>query len=138
MLSLNRAQIIGNATRDPEFRRTPSGQGVASFSVATNRVYNDANGERKETVEYHNIVTWGKLAEIAQQLVTKGRKVFVEGRLQTRRWDDKEGQKHTSVEIVANEMMMLGDRRDTNSHAQEAEISSVDNGSSMAEDEFPF
>ena len=135
---LGNLPIIGHLGRDPEMRYTPSGKPVTTFTVATSRSWNSTDGERHTETEWFNVVAWGNLAEICKQYLTKGQQVFVEGRLQTRRWDDKEGQKHTSVEIVANEMMMLGDRRDTNNHAQEAEISSVDNGSSMAEDEFPF
>jgi len=107
MLSLNRAQIIGNLTRDPELRYTPNGQAVASFSVATNRAYMDANGEKKESAEFHDIVTWGKLAEICQQLLSKGRKVYIEGRLQTRTWEGQDGVKRQKTEIVAENMLVL-------------------------------
>ena len=107
MLSLNRAQIIGNLTRDPELRYTPNGQAVASFAVATNRAYIDGNGEKKETVEYHEVVTWGKLAEICSQLLSKGRKVFIEGRLQTRSWDGQDGVKRYKTEIIAENMLVL-------------------------------
>ena len=131
--------IAGNVGRDPEMRYTPSGKPVTTFSVAVSRSWNSADGERHSETEWFNVVAWGNLAEICKQYLVKGQQVFVEGRLQTRRWDDKEGQKHTSVEIVANEMMMLGDRRDANNnHTQEADLSSAENGSSMAEDEFPF
>jgi single-strand DNA-binding protein len=136
---LNKVQIIGHLGKDPEMRYTPSGKPVTTFSVAVSRSWNSADGERHSETEWFNVVAWGNLAEICKQYLVKGQQVFVEGRLQTRRWDDKEGQKHTSVEIVANEMMMLGDRRDANNnHAQEAETSSAENGSAMAEDEFPF
>ena len=136
---LNKVQIIGHLGKDPEMRYTPSGKPVTTFSVAVSRSWNSADGERHSDTEWFNVVAWGNLAEICKQYLTKGQQVFVEGRLQTRRWDDKEGQKHTSVEIVANEMMMLGDRRDANnSHTQEAESASADNGPAMAEDEFPF
>jgi len=136
---LNKVQIIGHLGKDPEMRYTPSGKPVTTYSVAVSRSWNSADGERHSETEWFNVVVWGNLAEICKQYLVKGQQVFVEGRLQTRRWDDKEGLKHTSVEIVANEMMMLGDRRDaTNNHTQEAEISSADNGSAMAEDEFPF
>ncbi|MBK7320245.1 MAG: single-stranded DNA-binding protein [Anaerolineales bacterium] len=136
---LNKVQIIGHLGKDPEMRYTPSGKPVTTFSVAVSRSWNSADGERHSETEWFNVVAWGNLAEICKQYLVKGQQVFVEGRLQTRRWDDKEGQKHTSVEIVANEMMMLGDRRDANNnHTQEADLSSAENGSSMAEDEFPF
>jgi len=107
MLSLNRAQIIGNLTRDPELRYTPSGQAVASFGVATNRVYIDANGEKKETVEFHNVVTWAKLAEICNQILSKGRKVYIEGRLQTRKWEGQDGIVRQRTEIIAENMLVL-------------------------------
>ena len=136
---LNKVQIIGHLGKDPEMRYTPSGKPVTTFSVAVSRSWNSADGERHSETAWFNVVAWGNLAEICKQYLVKGQQVFVEGRLQTRRWDDKEGQKHTSVEIVANEMMMLGDRRDANNnHTQEADLSSAENGSSMAEDEFPF
>ncbi len=135
---LNKVQIIGHLGKDPEMRYTPSGKPVTTFSVAVSRSWNSADGERHSETEWFNVVAWGNLAEICKQYLVKGQQVYVEGRLQTRRWDDKEGQKHTSVESVANEMMMLGDRRDANSHTQEVDTTSADNGSSMAEDEFPF
>ena len=136
---LNKVQIIGHLGKDPEMRYTPSGKPVTTFSVAVSRSWNSADGERHSETEWFNVVAWGNLAEICKQYLVKGQQVFVEGRLQTRRWDDKEGQKHTSVEIVANEMLMLGDRRDANNnHSQDADLSSADNGSSMAEDEFPL
>lgn len=107
MLSLNRVDIIGNLTRDPELRYTPNGQAVASFAVATNRSWMDASGEKKEAVEYHDIVTWGKLAEICNQILSKGRKVFITGRLQTRNWEGQDGVKRYKTEIVAENMLVL-------------------------------
>jgi single-strand DNA-binding protein len=107
MLSLNRAQIIGNLTRDPELRYTPNEQAVASFAVATNRVWVDANGEKKEAAEFHDVVTWGKLAEICGQILSKGRKVYIEGRLQTRTWEGQDGVKRQKTEIVAENMLVL-------------------------------
>lgn len=105
--SLNKASIIGNLTRDPEMRQTNSGQNVASFAVATNRSWKDNNGQKQEQVEYHNVVAWGKLAEICGQYLQKGKKVFIEGRLQTRDWEGKDGVRRYRTEIVANEMIML-------------------------------
>jgi single-strand DNA-binding protein len=110
---LNKVMIIGHLGRDPEMRYTPSGKPVTTFTVATSHSWNAADGERKAKTEWFNIVTWGNFAEICKQYLTKGQQVYVEGRLQTRRWDDSEGIKHTSVEIVANEMLILGERRDT-------------------------
>lgn len=105
--SLNRAQIIGNLTRDPELRQTSSGQSVTSFSIATNRVWKDPNGEKKEEVEFHNIVAWGRLAEICSQYLGKGRKVYVDGRLRTRDWETQDGSKRRTTEIIAENMIML-------------------------------
>ncbi len=109
--SFNQAIIMGNLTRDPEMRNTPSGQNVASFAVATNRQWQDPSGERKEAVEYHEIVAWGKLAELASQYLSKGRKVLVVGRLQTQSWE-KDGVKRQRTEIVANDISFLDGRGD--------------------------
>lgn len=107
MMSLNRAQLIGNLTRDPELRTTAGGQSVVNFGVATNRVYKDAQGQRQEQTEFHNIVAWGRLADIVSQYMQKGRKVYVEGRLQTREWEGQDGQKRRTTEIVAENVIML-------------------------------
>lgn len=106
-MNLNKAMIIGNLTRDPEIRTTPSGQTVANFSVATNRIWTNTQGQKQEAVEYHNVVAWGKLAEICGQYLGKGRKVYVEGRLQTRDWEGQDGIKRYRTEIVAENMIML-------------------------------
>lgn len=104
--SFNQAIVMGNLTRDPELRSTPGGQQVASFAVATNRTWMDASGERKEAVEYHEIVAWGKLGELAAQYLAKGRKVMVVGRLQTQSWE-KDGIKRSRTEIVATDVNFL-------------------------------
>lgn len=106
-MNLNRAQIIGNLTRDPESRSTPAGQTVCSFSIATTHAYKDASGQKVEKPEYHSIVAWGKLAEICTQFLGKGRKVYAEGRLQTREWTSQDGQKRTRTEIVAENVILL-------------------------------
>ena len=106
-MNLNKVMIIGNVTRDPEVRATPSGQNVASFSVATNRRWTDQSGEKKEQVEYHNVVAWRNLADIIGQYVKKGSKIYIEGRLQTRSWDDQSGVKKYKTEIVVDNMIML-------------------------------
>lgn len=108
--SLNKAMVIGNLTRDPELRQTGSGQAVCSFGVATNRRWKSASGEQQEQVEYHNIVAWGKLAEICAQYLKKGNKVFIEGRLQTRDWEGQDGVKRYRTEIITENMVMLGGR----------------------------
>ena len=107
-MNLNRAMIIGNLTRDPETRTTPSGQVVATFGVATNLVWTDASGQRQTKAEFHNVVAWRKLAEICAQYLKKGNKVYIEGRLQTRDWEGKDSVKRTRTEIVADNMIMLG------------------------------
>jgi single-strand DNA-binding protein len=128
---LNKVMIIGNLGRDPEMRYTPSGRPVTTFSVATSRSWNTSEGEKRIETEWFNVVAWSSLAEICKQHLVKGQQVYIEGRLQTRHWDDAEGNKHTSVEIVANEMIILGERRDASeSTSSEAET--------VEEDEFPF
>ena len=107
MRDLNKTMLIGNLTRDPELRTIPSGQTVASFSVATNRSWNDASGELQKAVEYTDIVAWGKLAEIAGQILKKGRKTFVEGRLQTRNWEGQDGIKRYKTEVIASDIIVL-------------------------------
>lgn len=108
MMSLNRVQLIGNLTRDPELRTTASGQSVVNFGIATNRQYKDASGQKQDQAEFHNVVAWGKLADICSQYLTKGRQVFVEGRLQTREWQGQDSQKRRTTEVVAENMIMLG------------------------------
>ena len=106
--SVNKAILIGNLGADPEIRYTSGGQGVANFRIATNRVYNDRNGQRQEQTEWHNIVAWGKLAEICERYLKKGSSVYIEGRIQTRSWEDQSGQRRWTTEIVAQQMTMLG------------------------------
>ncbi|MBI4457566.1 single-stranded DNA-binding protein [Candidatus Uhrbacteria bacterium] len=106
-MNLNRAMIIGNVTRDPEVRTTPGGQNVANFGVATNHAWTDASGQKQEKAEFHNVVAWGKLADICGQYLGKGRKVYVEGRLQTREWEAQDGTKRSRTEIVCENMIML-------------------------------
>lgn len=108
--SLNKAELIGNLTRDPELRYTPQGTAVCTFGVATNRQWTTDTGEKKEDVEFHRIVAWTKLAELCAQLLTKGRKVYVQGRLQTRRWTAQDGTDRTTTEIVINDMIILDSR----------------------------
>lgn len=107
-MDLNRATILGRLTRDPEVRTTPNGRSVASLSVATNRVWMNQNtGTKEEKVEFHNCVLWGKLAEIAGQYLSKGRRVYVEGRLETRNWAGQDGNKRYRTEIIVDNMIML-------------------------------
>jgi single-strand DNA-binding protein len=111
-MSVNKVILVGRLGRDPETRYTGGGQAVANFSVATDETYRDKNGERQKRTEWHKIVVWGKQAEIAQQYLKKGSLIFIEGRIQSREWQDKEGQKRTSFEIVATNFRMLGGRGD--------------------------
>ena len=127
---LNKVMIIGRLGRDPEMRYTPSGRPVTTFSVATSRSWNTSEGERRTETEWFNVVAWGNLAEICKQYLTKGQQAYVEGRLQTRNWEDSEGKKHNAVEIVANEMIILGDRRDASQSTPDFETGE--------ENEFPF
>jgi single-strand DNA-binding protein len=153
--SFNQAIIMGNLTRDPELRSTPSGQQVASFAVATNRTWSTPSGERQEAVEYHEIVAWGKLGELAAQYLTKGRKVLVVGRLQTQSWE-KDGVKRQRTEIVAADINFLDGRSDggdsdytpsessesasraSNAKKDEVVIKDLDESSSINLDDIPF
>jgi single-strand DNA-binding protein len=108
--SINKATLLGNLTRDPVLRYTSSGKPVCDFGLATNRAWTNDKGERQEQSEFHNIVAWGKLAEIASQYLTKGRKVYLEGRLQTRSYETPDGQKKSRTEIVIDDMIMLDSR----------------------------
>jgi single-strand DNA-binding protein len=108
MNSLNKVQLIWNVTVDPEIRQTPNGQFVANFNIATNRTWKDSSGMKQDQSEFHSIVIWGKLAEIVQQYVTKGKKIYIEGRIQTRSWEDQTGQKRYKTEIVADNIILLG------------------------------
>jgi single-strand DNA-binding protein len=107
---LNKVMIIGNVGRDPEMRYTPSGKPVTSFSVATSRSWVTADNERREATEWFNVVAWRDLAEICNERLSKGSKVYIEGRLQTRSWETADGQKHFRTEIVADEMIVLDSR----------------------------
>jgi single-strand DNA-binding protein len=128
---LNKVMIIGRLGRDPEMRYTPSGRPVTTFTVATSRTWNTSEGGRRTETEWFNVVAWSTLAEICKQHLSKGRLVYIEGRLQTRHWEDSEGNKHASTEIVANEMIMLDERREGANAAEDIETD-------IEEDEFPF
>jgi single-strand DNA-binding protein len=118
---LNKVLIIGRLGRDPEMRYTPSGRPVTTFSVGTSRTWNTSDGERRTETEWFNVVAWSNLAEICKQHLCKDRLVYIEGRLQTRHWEDQEGNKHSSTEIVANEMIMLDERRELNNQGSDQE-----------------
>lgn len=109
---VNKVILIGNVGADPELRYTPGGTAVSNFNMATNESWNDSGGEKQERTEWHRIVVWGRLAEICNQYLRKGSKVYIEGRLQTRSWDGQDGQKRYTTEVVARDMQMLDSRDD--------------------------
>jgi single-strand DNA-binding protein len=127
---LNKVMVIGHLGRDPELRYTPSGRPVASFSVATSRTWTSSEGERREETEWFNVVAWGNLAEICKSHLSKGQQVYIEGRLQTRGWEDDNGTRHYRTELVANEMILLGDRQSSSQDIAEGERAD--------DNEFPF
>jgi single-strand DNA-binding protein len=110
MAGLNKVTLIGNLGRDPELRYTANGQAVANFTLATSESWTNRNGEREQRTEWHRIVAWGRLAEICGEHLSKGKQVYVEGRLQTREWEDKEGNKRRTTEVNAQQLLMLGRR----------------------------
>ena len=112
---LNKVMIIGNLGREPEMRYTPSGHPVTTFNIGANRRWKASDGGVQNETEWFHIVTWGNLAEICKQRLNKGQQVYVEGRLRTRSWDDSSGHRHTSTEIVANEMIILGNSKESSS-----------------------
>jgi single-strand DNA-binding protein len=125
-MSVNRVILVGRLGRDPETRYTGAGQPVCNFSIATDETYKDRSGQRQKRTEWHKIVSWGKQAEIAQQYLKKGAQIYLEGRIQQREWTDKEGQKRTSFEIVANNFRMLGSRADSMGAARGAAVGGGD------------
>ncbi len=135
MASLNKVMIIGNLGKDPEMRFTPSGNPVTSFSVATNRVYTTSEGERREETEWFTVVTWSKLAEQCNQFLTKGRLVYVEGRLRTHTWESQDGQKHYRTEIVANSVRFLDRQSVAPLPGEKAEEAGVDE---LEPEDIPF
>ena len=140
MGSVNKVILIGNLGRDPEVRYTQNGLAVANFTLATNEAWTDKGGEKQERTEWHRIVVWGKQAEIVREHLTKGKQVYVEGSIQTRQWDDREGNKRQTTEIKAQRVLMLGrpepgEARTTSVAAQEAP---GDETGPPPEDDIPF
>jgi len=146
---INRVTLVGRLGRDPEMRQTGTGNPVVNFSVATNESWKDKNGEQQERTEWHKVIAWGRLAEICNEYLTKGKQVYIEGRLQTNEWEDKDGNKRYTTEVVANEMKMLGTRSEegytspseqASSHTSPSEQASkggeMDSG--LTEDDIPF
>lgn len=146
MASVNKVILLGNLGADPELRYTNSGTAVANFRMATNERWSDKNGTAQERTEWHNIVAWGKLAEICGKYLKKGRSVYVEGRLQTRSWDDQAGNKRYTTEVVAQVMQMLGGRGGESQEGEwsarpapeEAAVPDIPVGSAASDDDLPF
>ena len=149
-MNLNKVFIIGNLTADPELKTTPSGQSVMEIRVATNRTWADKTGKRQEQAEFHSVIIWGRQAEIVKQFLTKGSSIFIEGRLQTRNWDDKQGVKHWKTEVIC-ERMQLGPRAAggfpkqaaqemPSDHKQEADIPviDIDDSQEIKAEDLPF
>ena len=155
-MSLNKVMLIGRLGKDVELKYTPSGQAVANFSLATSERFSGKDGQRQERTEWHTIVAWGKQAELANQYLAKGREVYIEGRIQTRSWDDRDGNKRYKTEVVANQILFLGSREGGGSAAAAGgegytahdsvasqdsgagPVSSPDAGSDIADDDLPF
>jgi len=144
MASLNKAMLIGNLGKDPEVRYLSKGQAVANFNIATSSVWKDAEGKKQEKTEWHRVVAFGKLAETCGEYLSKGKQVFIEGRIQTREWEDKNGQKRWTTEIVAHIMIMLGRKGEAaaapaaESSAEEVTYEPVDNSSKGPDEDIPF
>jgi single-strand DNA-binding protein len=136
MGSLNKVHLIGNLCQDPTVRYTKSGQAVASFNLATNERWTRKDGTKEEKAEFHRIIAWGKLGEICSEFLSKGKQVYIEGRLQTREWDDKDGVKKQTTEIVANNMTMLGQIGSGSASSGSPQSSPPSQGSSSGPDDF--
>ena len=145
-MNLNKVFILGRLTADPQLRSTTTGQQVASFGVATNRVWNDKNGQRQEAVEFHNVVVWGRQAEVSSRFLIKGSLVLVEGRLQTREWEGKDGQKRRTTEVIC-ERMQLGPKpagkgaavsKEADAPPAANEIPTIDVTEEIKSEELPF
>lgn len=143
-MSVNKVLLIGRLGSNPEIRYTPSGAAVANFNVATNESWNDKNGQKQERTEWHRIVVWGKLAQLCGEYLTKGRQVYIEGRLQTRQWQDKEGQTKYTTEVIANTVQFLGggDRATTQAGASSGKVDDMSQvrmeEPSFTEEDIPF
>jgi single-strand DNA-binding protein len=139
MAGINKVILIGNLGKDPELRYTPSGTAVASFSLATSEKWKDRDGNMQDKTEWHNIVVWGRQAEIAKEYLAKGRQVYIEGRIQTRSWDDKDGNKRYTTEIIAQRLNFLGSRDQGSSAAPDMPPEAPPQGDLGAEDDdLPF
>jgi single-strand DNA-binding protein len=134
MSSLNKVMLIGHLGKDPEVRYTPDGAAVATFSLATSENWTDKSGTRQERTEWHNIVAWSKLADLCKRFLTKGRQVYIEGRIQSRDWNDRDGNKRRTTEIIATQMVLLGSR----SQGAEANAQPIASSARSQEEDQPF
>ena len=139
MASVNKVILLGNLGSDPELRYTPSGRAVANFSLATSEQWTNKDGEKEEKTEWHRIVAWGRLGEICGEYLSKGSQVYIDGRLQTRAWEDRDGNKRYTTEIIAQTMQMLGGASRKEGEARSAEESHpVEEPISIPDDDIPF
>jgi single-strand DNA-binding protein len=138
MASVNKVIVLGNLGSDPEVRYTPSGKAVANFSLATSEKYTNKDGEKEEKTEWHRIVAWGRLGEICGEYLSKGSQIYIEGRLQTRTWEDRDGNKRYTTEIVAHTMQMLGGARKGGEAASIEESHPSEEPISIPDDDIPF
>jgi len=148
MVGVNKVILIGNLGKDPELRYTPAGQPVATFSLATSERFTDRSGQRQDRTEWHTVVAWGKLGELVNQYLKKGRSAYIEGRITTRSWDDKDGNKRYKTEIVANQVQFLGSAggqsgdsgpgMDQSMPAPDFDSRPASDSTAMAEDDLPF
>ena len=137
--TVNKVILVGNLGDDPEVKTTPSGVQVANFSLATSEAWTDKDGERQERAEWHRLVLWRKLAEIAGQYLNKGNKIYIEGKLQTRSWEDQSGQRRYTTEVVVDQLEMLGGARASESHTAPAPApASSGGGGDTPDDDLPF
>jgi single-strand DNA-binding protein len=142
MSGVNKVILVGNLGADPQIRYTPQGTAVANFSLATTERFTNKNGERESRTEWHRIVAWGRLAEICNEYLKKGKQIYIEGRIQTRQWDDKDGNKKFTVEIIAQNMVMLGragDAGDVSAQEFQADEEATQEAAAAGnEDDLPF
>lgn len=136
-MDLNKVMLIGRLTADPEAKTTPTGITVTNFSIATNRVWKDNDGNQQDRTEYHNIVAWRRLAEICAQYLAKGRQIYIEGHLQTRSWDGQDGTKKYRTEVVADNMIMLGSKSDNPRSATPSPATAVNTSPATPPDDKP-
>jgi len=138
MGSVNKVILVGNLGRDAELRYTPGGSAVATLSLATTEVWNDKAGQRQEKTEWHRVMLWGKTAESLADYLTKGKQIYVEGKLQTKQWDDKDGTKRYTTEVRADRVVLLGAKSDRDRGESESPVEAAREPVELTDDEIPF